>query len=1197
MSLPPLSPAQRAAVEAAFDDALVTAGAGSGKTRVLAERFVHLVEQGHVDLRRLAALTFTEKAAAQMRERIADLFRRRAEASDGETAARYAQWRDGVEFAPISTIHSFCATLLREHAIEARLDPSFQMLDALEADLLEQQAADEAEAELAREHPDRVAVLTTLANEARPEVLSILRRLRGAGRDVRELTWHAAPIDLDDAIATVIEAIDAYDEGDVRDCLSEAKQEEYLDTLRQLREELVPHARERSQDAPFLATQCATRVRGLGGPRKKVYTSVHKPLREALDVLAGALLDRWGSRVLLEPLKQVLATYAEHYERLKRERGVLDFTDLELRTRDLLDAIHASGGELDLSPRALLVDEYQDTNPLQAHILDELRPMHDGAPQFSVGDAKQSIYRFRRADVQVILDEATRVGSNAVFPMHASYRSCEPLVRSVNAVNELLFDGGAAGVTYEPLVAAGDFLAPAGPVLDLAIIDGGKGAKLDDVRAIEAAWIAEQIDRLVRDEVQRLKPVRADDGTPTDESVGPIRYGDVAILFRAGGSIPIYEDALEARGIPFLTQKSKGFFQTQEVSDLVHVLRAIHNPHDTFALACLATGPAMGARDDEILRWFRVDKSSDDVRTPWRRMQDEAAAGGRHADALAILERLRVEAAGGALATTVERVLVDLGLYETVLMRPGGDRAAANLRKAVQVARQLDESGRHDLEDLLHHLETMRERETSEADAPIGGEADDVVRLTTVHGAKGLEYPVVFVADIGRRTPADKSGIMYDGEHGIAVRVADPLEGGSCVPAGHAAIRETEAARSDEESLRVLYVAMTRAEERLYLTAAATGVTGGGTPSYVGGWGRSLWDAMGLSWEHGVDERRVGKDDAVVRVSIVDGATVEIPERRAVVSETPEVTPAARAEAQNLLARADVPVAPLGDTRFVVSVSELLTFADSPQRYYRERLIQAGARAALSSVWDASPHEVESASAGDRDGQRAEAAVAWDEPREHVAGLDRAAVGRAVHAVLEHVRAGDETTPLTWLERAVEAEGGDDAFAEAVEVMVDRFLASPMGDSLRTALAEGRDVRREVALHARIRFPGGEPVAGFDSLLVKGSIDLWLPTDDGVLVVDHKTNRKGGAFDTPAALAEHYAWQLRLYALATERALGADVAGTSLMLLDPSWGGEALEVPVDVSGDALEETRRLCRAFAIAELEGRYPTDWRALVS
>ena len=185
-------------------------------------------------------------------------------------------------------------------------------------------------------------------------------------------------------------------------------------------------------------------------------------------------------------------------------------------------------------------------------------------------------------------------------------------------------------------------------------------------------------------------------------------------------------------------------------------------------------------------------------------------------------------------------------------------------------------------------------------------------------------------------------------------------------------------------------------------------------------------------------------------------------------------------------------------------MSELLTFADSPQRYYRERLIQAGARAALSSVWDASPHEVESASAGDRDGQRAEAAVAWDEPREHVAGLDRAAVGRAVHAVLEYVRAGDETTPLTWLERAVEAEGGDDAFAEAVEVMVDRFLASPMGDSLRTALAEGRDVRREVALHARIRFPGGEPVAGFDSLLVKGSIDLWLPTDDGVLVVDHK---------------------------------------------------------------------------------------------
>jgi len=240
------------------------------------------------------------------------------------------------------------------------------------------------------------------------------------------------------------------------------------------------------------------------------------------------------------------------------------------------------------------------------------------------------------------------------------------------------------------------------------------------------------------------------------------------------------------------------------------------------------------------------------------------------------------------------------------------------------------------------------------------------------------------------------------------------------------------------------------------------------------------------------------------------------------------------------------------------------------------------------------------------DGARRERVEAFDEPAEQHAGpdgvsMDRAALGRAVHAVLEHVGPTDLEAPSHLIDRAVQAEheeeAGAEAFASAVRRMVNRFLASDAGAQLRAALADGLDVRREVALHARIRFPRGDAVGGFDSLLVKGSIDLWLPTADGVLVIDHKTNRKGGAFDTPEALAAHYAWQLRLYALATERALGADVAGTRLLLLDPSWGEETLEVPVDVSGDALEDARRLCRAFALAELEGRYPEDWRSLLA
>ncbi len=1218
MSRPTLSDAQRRAAYCAFADALVNAGAGSGKTRVLSERFVHLVREGAVGLRRLAALTFTEKAAAQMRQRIAGLFRDLQADATGAEAEALAGWRADVEFAPISTIHSFCASLLRQHAVEAGLDPAFEVLDAMEADLLESDAADLAEQVLAAEEPALVQVLSVVGGEARSDLLSLLRRLRGAGSSIEALGWKAGEGDVDDALEAVQTQVPLLVAG--RECLEPERHAQFDAALVRI-EDLVARARGDEEVSPFLAAQAHAAVAQLKGPKKKIYQTPRAALDRALVALTGALLDRWGARVLLPALKKVLAAYAASYQRLKDERPALDFTDLELRVRDLLSQAATREEALDLAPHGLLVDEYQDTNPLQAGLLRHLRDAGEGVAQFAVGDPKQSIYRFRGADVSVIVTEEDVVGTASVFPMHASYRSCPPLVDAVNALNERLFAGGAAGVRYDPLVAAGAFLPTPDPLVELTILDGGKGSDIARTRAAEAASIADRIHTLVVGGVQRLAPKRAG-GLPTEASIGALRYGDIAMLFRAGTDIPIYEAALAARGIPFLTQNSKGYFQSPEMVDLVYVLRAVHNPEDRFALACMATGPAMGATDDELLRWFQRDSAEQDAQSPWERMIAEAEAGGRHAGTVATLQRLRVEAAGGALAQAVERALVDLGLYEGALLCPGGDRAAANLRKAIQVARSLDAGGRRGLDDLLRHLATMRDRETGEAEAPTGGEADNVVRLTTIHGAKGLEYPVVFVPDIGRLPRGNSDRIQFDGKQQIAVRVADPLEGLTCTPAGYTAIQEAEKEADAQEALRVLYVAMTRAEERLYLSGICKGTTKG-RPSTFSGWGKAIWEALAIDFEPGTqdvslplltaapDAAAGAPRAATVRLHIRQASSVDVPRAPEAVTDTPPVSDASLALARRRIAEAEAPVATLGNTRFVVSVSELLTFAASPQRYYEERVLFAGARSAAAAAWDTPSHEVDTGTAAD-DLARRERWEEWDEhepqamltsgsqveaPASASDGLDRAAVGRAVHAVLEHVRAGDETAPEGLLEQAVEAERGDDSFAAAVRLMVNRFLASAVGDKVRAALREGADVRREVALHARIRFPGGELVGGYDSLLVKGSIDLWLPTEAGVLVLDHKTNQRGGAFKTPEALADHYRWQLRLYALATERALGTEVAGGQLLLLDASWGPEALAVPVDVSGDALEETRRLCRAFALAELEGRYPTDWRSLLA
>jgi len=1197
VSRPPLSSAQRRAVDADFADALVMAGAGSGKTRVLSERFVHLVKGGHVDLRRLAALTFTEKAAAQMRTRIAGIFRDLAQEAQPDTPREERQaadvWRTDVEFAPISTIHAFCARLLRQHAIEAGVDPAFVVLDAAEAALLKEDAAARAESLLAEECPDLVGVFAMIsAGDPREELLGLLARLRGAGRDPATIKWKVGVSDLLAALAAVEEPLAAYAE--VGDELEEARRPNHAEAIQAVHTVLAA-AHVEDDLSPFAAAQAQARVDDLKGPRRAVYSKPRAALSRALGEVVAALLDLWGERVFLPQLRAILVRYDDVYRRLKAERSALDFTDLELCTRDLLRRAQEIGQPLDLAPRGLLVDEFQDTNPLQAEILSHLRGQ---APQFSVGDPKQSIYRFRRADVSVILAEDERVGRASVFPMNASYRSSKQLLAGINALAGALFADGAAGVVYEPLEAASPFATSPDPVVAFTLVDAGDGVAIAEGRPLEAAWIARRIRALVDEKTPRLKTRPDDAGEVTSACAAHVAFGDIAILFRAASDVPLYEAALEAEGIPYLTQRGKGYYQAEEITDLVYVLRTIHNPEDRHALACTATGPAMAATDDEVLRWFAKPANATKGEGAWARMRAEAREGGRHAETVRTLEALRREAVGGSLATTVERALVELGLYEHALLCRAGDRRAANLRKAVELARRLDRGGRRGLADLLRHLATLRDRAMGESEAPIGGDEDDVVRLTTIHSAKGLEYPVVFLADVGRQPPSDKDALRFDGGDGVAARIRDPLEGTGLKPGGLAAIAEHETSANREEALRVLYVAMTRAEERLILSSAIVGATKAGAPKRLQGWGRQLWDVLNLPLEPGrVDvmlpvpdgardpkEGGAPGEEARVRVEVVDAsAEIGAPPPPVVRPEVGEITADVRAEARALWSAAAETVAPLGATRYVVSVSELLTFAESPQAYYTERVVRGGARAAAAAAWD-TPEA----------GRREEAQAGWDETSERHDGLDRAALGRAVHAVIEHLGASG-TIDGNVLEQAVLAEGGGEAFATAAREMVERFLACPTGRRLTAALAGGEDVRREVALHARIRFPGGHTVGGFDALLVKGSIDLWLPGPDGVWIVDHKTNRAGARYRTPEDLARHYTWQLRLYALAVERVLGQDVAGARLLLLDPGWGPTAVEVDVDVGGDALEEARHLCQAFAVAELEGRYPADWKAL--
>ncbi|MEZ6025615.1 MAG: UvrD-helicase domain-containing protein [Planctomycetota bacterium] len=1155
-----LSPEQARAVEHAHGDAVVVAGAGSGKTRVLTSRFLHLVRRRGLPIHALAALTFTERAAREMRERIAEAFD--AQGDDAAVAE--------VEMADIGTLHAWCAALLRRHAVAAGVDPGFVLLDPAEQGLLVGDAAAAAEARLQEDHAGRHAwrqLGAWLTASPRSLLLQLQSRLRGAAVRAADLTWAAGG---GDARALAVDAQRALH--DVRDALAT------VDPAPEVRglAEMALGALAAALEEPTSAVRAFTLLNRLAEvpnqpiSRKKIWSSSHKALVEVVKRLAAAELDEVGASTVLPSLQHVLQVYEDAYAEAKRERGLFDFDDLEHHALGYLDRLAAEHRSLEAAPRVVLVDEFQDTSPVQARLLERLRGQ--GAEQMVVGDAKQGIYRFRRADVRVLLAERERVGASGEHLLATSYRSAPDLVDAVNHVHARLFAEGAAGVPYEPLVAGATFAPPTPdvPPVELMFVREDD-APIADVTEQEAVAVAAWIRELVASQAPKRKAGKE----------GPIGYGDIAILLRARSRMADFERALVDAGVPHRTVGGRGWHQAQEIEDLRDALRVVHDPADDHAVAAFLAGPVVRASDEVLAACF-VD--ADDPRSPWQRWCDAAQSPeARHV--VDTVTRLRREAVLGSLAATVAGVLDDLGLLPATLAGPDGARRAANLRKALPLASALEEAGRRGLGDLLRQLERLDEEGADEAEAPVGGSADDAVRLMTVHAAKGLEFPVVILADVGRTGRSGTPLVRFEPGRGVATKVRDPLEGTTHDSAGYAALGEADKLGDDQELLRLLYVAATRAEERLVVTGSLTGQTKAGEPGGMYGWGRLLLGLLGVSPSCGTtDVPCDGETHTFVRVTIRDTAEVVA---------APPLPPAPDAgeasdEAAACIRLAQQDAAPLRDTRYVASVTELVAFAASPAAWYERYVLGVASDPPRRTTSD----EAEEL----RRPPREDDEVTWrvgPDPR-------AAAVGTAVHAYLERVAGLETALEQDRLDEVLADVFGRDVPPEAakrVEHLVMRFLGSELGTRLGHALAEGADVRREMAFHVRVRFPERRRVGPFDGLLVRGTVDLWLPTERGVLLVDHKTAARSKRFPTPEAVAEHHAVQLRLYALAAERVEGADVAGAGVLLLDPSWGDEPVFAAVDVGGDALRETREVVEAFARAELEGRYPTRWRDLLT
>ena len=788
---------QRAAIADRGRSSLLAAGAGSGKTAVMVERFAEAVLHDGVAVGSILTLTFTDKAAAELRERIR---RRFGELGEPEHAR-------AVDAAWIGTIHGFCARVLRSQPLAAGLDPRFTVLDEAAARRLATAAFEIALEDWTRAWgAPAVDLAAAYGRDLEPMVTRAYSTLRsrGATQPRLRLPPEVAAPDPSQLAAAALRAAAGMGKAPAGARVTAAL--EALEACRRLTAGSGPPPLPGALDAARLPTG----AKALEHDDCVAYREQWEAYRAACAdhharpslVLIDALLDRFGS------------AYAD----AKAARAGVDFEDLELRVRDLLAGDAALRAHWAERFALIMIDEFQDTNRLQLELLEAL----ERGNLFAVGDESQSIYGFRHADVGIFRARRAALGADAVRGLTVNFRSRHEILDVVNAAFAPLLGSGFTALVAgrgpdELRLFAPD--PPEEPRVELLACEtsgweereaelGLAGLAAQPWRRAEARAVAARLRAEVDDAGRALH--------------------DLVVLVRATSSLRLYEQALEEQGLPTYVVGGRGYWSQEQVRDGIAYLSLLANPHDEAALYAALSSPFCGVGTDALVLLSEAGRTGGEG--AWAALRQAAGDPGcwladLPADESGRLvafarfaagERLRAERLG--VEVLLERAIATTGYDLAILARAGGDRRLANLRKLMRLAREYERSEGRDLRGFLTYAVGQDLAEAREGEAALESEGLDAVRLMTIHRAKGLEFPVVCVADLGRAgmTARERLLIAPDGTAGLKFAT---LAGGDPVPAlGHDRIADQLAAAEAAEERRLLYVAATRAEERLILS-------------------------------------------------------------------------------------------------------------------------------------------------------------------------------------------------------------------------------------------------------------------------------------------------------------------------------------------------------------------------------------------
>ena len=1158
-----LTPQQQEAIENRGGTLLVSAAAGSGKTKVLVERVMHRLceDNGANSINDFLIITYTKAAAQELRGKIAAAI---SEALVDKIAADYklylhlARQLSRIYLAQISTVHAFCANLLRDYAHELGIFPDFRIADEVECVLWQQQAL------------DRTLDETYAGLDEKAECKAFLDRL-GAGRDDRacarillqaysSVQCHPDPggwireclQDLEPGSAadisktrwgeyligefrhTLAEQIQVMERGLSRLSVNGAVEEKYGPTfqrnLEQLRE-LYARSQTGDWDEIFrhkitdfgslrpVQKQDPALLERLRQPRKQCIERVKK----AQDVFSmpseEALTELRSVAPAIKGMFRMLETFIAHYRAIKQQHRAMDFGDLEHETIRLLSRADGSPSDAALEIRGryceIMVDEYQDSNAVQDRIFRAVS--RDGVNLFMVGDVKQSIYRFRLADPGIFIQkylaygdakEVRGKGPRRVM-LSSNFRSRPQILSAVNDIFSLCMSERVGDIRYGEAekLRSGIYPGPAAkPCVELHCLNTEGWEKGDSKDALEARLVANQIRSLL----DERRPVR-DGGTQR-----PVEPGDIVILLRSmRAHAQAYLHALQALGIDAVSDQSDDILQTSEVSVLLAYLQILDNPHQDIPLLSVLLSPLCGL-DAERVAKVRAGRRGVDF---YGALLDYSHENDDFSAFLRQFDRLRIASRQEHVGTLVRMIFEQTGLRDIFSAMPDGAQRLENLRTIYQMAAAFDPDGPGRLHDFLTRIERQRERGVTAA----GAGNPKAVRIMSIHKSKGLEFPVVIVAGLSTKfnTDDDRQAVQIHPELRTGCDVVDLARRIKYPSIAKQAILSRLRAERVSEELRVLYVALTRPKDLLIMSYAS---------AHLRTALRDIADQLAPDGPVSLSRRAGSLGHWVLMAAMRRGEAVELfelggrPEETLASDDpwtirlwTPDMLPEITGQAAEV--HDETPALP-------ADIESLISF-----RYPHEAATSAPAK--LTATQFKGRNLDEESAEGSPAPRSVEYSLRQPLFLQGRRALSAAERGSAMHLAMQYIRyecCENEDAVRQELKRLV-----DEGFLtepQAGAVAPEKILAlfrSDLGRRILNAPEVVREFKFSILTDASLH----DPALAGEQLLLQGVTDCCLLERDGLCVVDFKTDQIRPGQEQ--ARAEYYRGQLDAYSLALSR--------------------------------------------------------------